>query len=105
CLTQAAARFALQHLDALLAQTEHLKQERTRVAAALDKMVGITRFPSEANFILIRVPNASAVFQTLLSKKILVKNTSTAHPLLSNTLRLTIGTPDENNALLNALQP
>jgi histidinol-phosphate aminotransferase len=103
-LTQAAARFAMQHYDAFVVQAETLKAERTRMAAALDRIAGIERFPSEANFILIRVADARQSFDRLLSRKILVKNTSAAHPLLSNTLRLTIGAPAENDALIHALQ-
>ena len=103
-LTQAAARYAMQHYTALTAQAETIKTERSRVAAALDRIRGIERFVSEANFILIRVSDARQSFDHLLSRKILVKNTSTAHPLLKNTLRLTIGAPTENDALINALQ-
>ena len=102
-LTQVAASFALKHYDALLAQTELLKQERARVAAALAKIGGITQFPSEANFILIRVADVPKTFEALLSRRILVKNTSASHPLMANTLRLTIGTVTENDALLDAL--
>lgn len=103
-LTQAAGCFAMRHYDAFLEQAELLKSERRRVADALDRIRGVERFPSEANFILIRVPDAREAFERLLSRRILVKNTSTAHPLLTNTLRLTIGMPAENDALIAALQ-
>ena len=103
-LTQAAAQFAMRHYDAFVVQAETLKSERTRVSAALDRISGIERFSSEANFILIRVADARQAFDRLLSRKILVKNTSAAHPMLLNTLRLTIGVPAENDALINALQ-
>ena len=102
-LTQAAATFAMQHYDALLAQAELLKSERTRLGLALDQMKGVTRFDSEANFILVRVPDADKTFKALLSRKILVKNSSKSHELMHNTLRLTIGAPAENDALLAAL--
>jgi len=103
-LTQAAAIFAMQHYDLLLRQTEILKAERTRVSAHLDRIAGIQRFPSEANFILVRVTDAGQTFEHLLSRKILVKNMSASHPLMVNTLRLTVGTPAENDALIAALQ-
>jgi histidinol-phosphate aminotransferase len=102
--TQAAAGFAMRHYDSLLQQAEVLKAERTRIAAALDRIEGIRRFPSDANFILIRVADAGQTFERLLSRRILVKNTSAAHPLLANTLRLTIGTPAENDSLIAALE-
>jgi histidinol-phosphate aminotransferase len=103
-LTQAAAIFAMRHYDALLLQTRTLQAERTRVAAQIDGMEHVQRFTSDANFILIRVPDATQTFERLLSRKILVKNTSSSHPLLTNTLRLTVGTPAENDALIAALQ-
>jgi histidinol-phosphate aminotransferase len=103
-LTQAAATFALSHYDAFLAQTRTLVSERARVSAALAGIAGVTVYPSQANFILIRVLDAAATFEKLLAARILVKNTSKSHPLLVNTLRLTIGTPAENDALLSALE-
>jgi histidinol-phosphate aminotransferase len=103
-LTQAAAGFAMRHYGALLQQAEVIKVERARMAAALDRIDGVVRFSSEANFILIRVPDAGQTFERLLSRKILVKNTSKSHLLLTNTLRLTVGTPAENDALIAALQ-
>ena len=74
------------------------------MAAALDRIDRVRHFPSEANFILIRVPDAGQTFERLQSRKILVKNTGNSHPLLSNTLRLTVGTPAENDALIAALE-
>ena len=103
-LTQTAASFAMRHYNVLLQQTDVLKAERTRLAGALDRIERIQRFPSDANFILIRVPDAGQTFERLVSRKILVKNTSASHPLLANTLRLTVGTPAENDALIAALQ-
>ncbi len=103
-MTQTAATFAMAHYDALLAQAEIITRERSRLAAALAANSGIEVFPSEANFLLIRVADSQLAFQRLLSRKILVKNPSQSHTLLSNTLRLTIGTPAENDAMILALQ-
>lgn len=102
-LTQAAGLFACAHIDALHSQAADIVRERARVVAALATLPGVTCFPSEANFVLVRVPNAQTTFEALLSARILVKNTSETDPLLHNTLRLTIGTPQENDALLTAL--
>jgi histidinol-phosphate aminotransferase len=71
---------------------------------ALAKLPGVRVFPSEANMILLRVPDAAQTFVALKHHKILVKNVSALHPLLANCLRLTVGTPDENRQLLTALQ-
>jgi histidinol-phosphate aminotransferase len=102
-MTQAAAGFAMQHHDAFLQQTDAIKAARARLDGQLGAL-GIETFPSEANFILVRVGDAAHTFAHLLSRKILVKNTSSAHPLLHNTLRLTVGTPPENDALIDALK-
>ncbi len=103
-LTQAAATFAMEHYDALLDQAQLITDERTRLAATLSAIPGISVFPSQANFLLIRVADADRVFSALVSRKILVKNPSRSHALLANTLRLTIGTPTENDAMISALK-
>ena len=102
-LTQAAATFALAHYDAFLAQAAVLKAERSRVAQHLAVVDGIAVFPSQANFLLIRTRDSAHAFAALRAAKILVKHTAGSHPLLANTLRLTIGSPAENDALLNVL--
>jgi histidinol-phosphate aminotransferase len=60
-------------------------------------------FPSEANMILVRVADAKGAFEGMKSRGVLVKNISALHPLLTNCLRLTVGTPDENTLMLRAL--
>ena len=104
CLTQAGATFALKHYAELLEQAAILCAERTRMSAALSAMPGVTVFPSQANFVLIKVNDSEKTFNALLSRKILVKHTSASHPLLQNTLRITVGTNAENTAFLNALR-
>jgi histidinol-phosphate aminotransferase len=65
---------------------------------------GCKPFKSEANMILLRVPDAAKTFAGLRERKVLVKNVSKMHPLLANCLRLTVGTPEENAQLLAALK-
>jgi histidinol-phosphate aminotransferase len=60
-------------------------------------------FPSDANFILVQVPDADAVDARLRERRILVRNFHGSHPLLTNCLRLTVGTPGENELLAAAL--
>jgi histidinol-phosphate aminotransferase len=103
-LTQAAGTFALRHYDALLAQAKMLRTERTKLTTILRAIPGVTVFPSEANFLLLRVADSAKSFDALLSRKILVKHTSASHPLLRNSLRVTIGTPTENAAFVAALR-
>ena len=102
-LTEAAALFSLEHINVFLEQAATLRSERENLARTLSALPGITVFPSAANFLLIRLKNADAVFEKLLEKKILIKNTSKMHPLLENCLRITVGTPDENSQFIKAL--
>jgi histidinol-phosphate aminotransferase len=60
-------------------------------------------YASDANFILVKVEDADAVYQYLLSQKIIVRNRS-KEPLCDNCVRITIGTPEENRSLINALK-
>jgi histidinol-phosphate aminotransferase len=102
-LTQAVVPVLLQHGALLAEQAAAVRRERTRMAAALAALRNVTVFPSHANFLLIRVPDASQWFAALKDAGILVKKVDGWHPLLANCLRITIGTPAENNAVLETL--
>ena len=103
-LSLAAAAFALRHAEAFMQNIETLKNERARVANALAALEDVRVFPSEANFVTARLPDAQQAFNTLHNNKILVKNLHGTHPLLQNCLRLTIGTPEENDQVLRVLE-
>ncbi|HTJ95511.1 MAG TPA: histidinol-phosphate transaminase [Pararobbsia sp.] len=102
-LTQATLDFMLDHLDVLDAQAAVLRNEREKLVASLSRLPGVQVHPSAANFVLVRVPDASFAFETLLAQRVLVKNVSKMHPQLTNCLRLTVGTPDENAQMLAAM--
>ncbi|BET12109.1 histidinol-phosphate transaminase [Pandoraea sputorum] len=102
-LTQACAEFMLDHLDVLDAQAAELRAERARLAATLAALPGVTVFASDANFLLVRVPDADKTHTGLLAHKVLIKNVGKMHVLLANCLRLTVGTPTENAAMAKAL--
>jgi histidinol-phosphate aminotransferase len=102
-LTQAVVPVLLEHGELLAEQAATLRSERARVATALASLRRVEVFPSEANCVLVRVPDAQHWFATLRDAGILVKNVSAMHPLLADCLRITIGTPAENDALLDAL--
>jgi histidinol-phosphate aminotransferase len=102
-ITQAVAASLLGHMDVFDDQAARIRAERTRVAAALATLPGAHPFPSEANFILARFADAPALFDALKARRVLVKNLHGSHPLLGQCLRFTIGTPDENGRLLEAL--
>jgi len=103
-LTQAAAQVLLAETALVDAQVAAIVAERARLGAALARLPGATVFPAQANFLLLRVPDASAWCARLAAAGILVKNLHGAHPLLAQCLRITIGTPAENDALLAALE-
>jgi histidinol-phosphate aminotransferase len=102
-LAQHVAERMLAHIDVLHGQAERIKVERTAMFDWLAGLKGVTAFPSEANFILARVPDADAMDAALKARKILVRNLHGSHPLLANCLRLTVGTPGENELMLAAL--
>ena len=100
-LTQAAALFALERLEVLEEQAARIREERQLLGRALSAFKGVTVFPSEANFFLIRVPDPVRAFEGLKRQGVLVRN---LHPGLDGCLRITVGTPDENRVLLGALR-
>jgi histidinol-phosphate aminotransferase len=101
--TQAAVPVLLAHGDAFAQQALAIRRERHRVDRALAALPGVRTFPTQTNFVLARVPDAAAWFATLRDARILVKNLDGWHPLLAGCLRITVGTPAENDALLGAL--
>lgn len=105
-LTQVSAEFALDHFDVLKGQTDQLRQDRETLFQALNAIEGFQPWPSEANFILVKVPTgrAAEIHSALKEQNILIKILDGAHPLLKDCLRITVSTPDENQALLNALK-
>ena len=102
-LSMCAAEFLLGRSDVLEAQTRAIVQERAALERSLDGIGGVTRFPSAANFVLVRVPDGAGAYEALKRRGILVRTFHGSHALLANTLRLTVGTPEENARLLEAL--
>jgi len=107
-LNAECALFALAHADTFAEQAATIRAERDRLILGLQGIAGATPFPSDANMVLVRWAGgdaqAQAVFDGLKARKVLVKNVSKMHPLLSACLRLTVGTPAENTLLLDALR-
>ncbi|HYP82389.1 histidinol-phosphate transaminase [Variovorax sp.] len=99
-----AALFALEHAQVFDEQARHIREERMALEAALDRLGAVRRWPSQANMVLIRVPDADKTFVRMKEHGVLIKNVSKMHPLLANCLRLTVGTPDENRQMLAALE-
>jgi len=101
--TQAAAETLLADTAWISQQAAAIREQRSRVSDALARLPGTSVYPTQTNFVLVRVPDANRVFEGLKARRILVKNVHGWHPLLANCLRITIGTPEENDALLSAL--
>ncbi|UUV30570.1 histidinol-phosphate transaminase [Amycolatopsis roodepoortensis] len=96
-LTQAAARAALRHADATLASVAKLAAERDRVVESLLGL-GFTPVPSDANFVLFgRFADAPATWKSYLDNGVLIRDVG-----IEGHLRVTIGTPEENDAFLEA---
>jgi histidinol-phosphate aminotransferase len=102
-ITQFVAERLLAHLGVLERQAAAIKDERSALFGRLRDLKGVVPFPSAANFILARVPDADATFARMKERKVLVRNFNGSHPLLANCLRLTVGTPGENALMLDAL--
>jgi histidinol-phosphate aminotransferase len=98
------ALFALQHTDVFAAQALDLKAQRAIILEALERFPLVKAWNSDANMILVRVPDAQATFERMKAAGVLVKNVSKLHALLANCLRLTVGTAEENRLMLTALQ-
>jgi histidinol-phosphate aminotransferase len=86
------------------AQAQELRSQRAILYEALRLVPGITTWESDANMMLVRVPDAQKTFDGMKARRVLVKNVSKMHPLLGNCLRLTVGTADENRQMLAALK-
>jgi histidinol-phosphate aminotransferase len=98
------ALFALEHQDVFAAQALELRAQRAQLLSALAQISGVQVYPSDANMILVRVPDAQKTFDAMKIRRVLVKNVSKMHPLLAQCLRLTVGTAEENQLMLTALQ-
>jgi histidinol-phosphate aminotransferase len=101
--TEAAVRLVLRHKAALDAQAEQLRQDREALQMALSALPGVSPFASRANFILARVPDSPRTFAAMRERGVLIKDVSKMHPMLANCLRITIGSPSENQAMLATL--
>ena len=102
-LTQAAIEALLFETGWIVQQAAAIRAERARLEGALARLPGVRVYPTQTNFVLVRVTDANEVFEGLKARCILVKNLHGWHPLLANCLRITVGTTEENDLLLAAL--
>ena len=104
-LKQRAGLLALRYTDQMEERVAALVAERERIVAALEHLA-VEQWPSDANFVLFRPLGRSGddVWQALVDRSVLVRNCTTwGHPRLVDCLRVTVGTPDEDDRFLTAL--
>lgn len=99
-----AALFALEHQAVFEAQAHNICGQRALIFEALATLAQVHAYPSQANMLLVRVPDAQKTFEGMAARGVLVKNVSKMHPLLNHCLRLTVGTAPENRQMLAALE-
>lgn len=102
-LSQAAAELVLDNHEFVSENIQLIVRERKRVLSEMKALSGIEPYSSDANFILFRVEGADRVFKELTDRDILIRNFNKPGRL-ENCMRVTIGTPEENDAFLKALR-
>jgi histidinol-phosphate aminotransferase len=103
-VTQLAGRLALGHSESMEARVEQIVSERERLVTAMSELA-VHQWPSGANFVLFRPAGAAGdeLWQALVDRGVLVRN-CTSWPRLGGCLRVTVGTPEENDRFLTALE-
>ena len=102
-LTQRWAMERIRQQDRIAAEIQTLLEEKERIYDLLERVSWVKEaFPSDANFILVRVDDGDLRYRKLLEKGIVVRNRS-SQKHCENTLRISIGTPEENQILKNIL--
>ena len=103
-LTQKEALGILSNKSEVDLWVKTLLEEREKMTKELQKLKITEKiYPTDANFVLVKVADANKTYNHLVSKGIIVRNRNTV-VLCSNCLRITIGTPEENETLLNELK-
>lgn len=103
-LTSRYAIKAFENLKTIQFKAEAIKKERKKLAKKLSKLSIVRNiYPSDANFLLVKMDDAKDIYDQLVQKNIIVRYRGN-EPLCENCLRITVGTPDENEQLISALK-
>ncbi len=103
-LTQQKALERIQNVNAVRDEVHSILEERTLLIQALETIPFVNEIlPTEANFVLARVDDATKRYNALIAKGIVIRNRTT-QPGCENCLRFTVGTPEENKKLIEMLQ-
>jgi histidinol-phosphate aminotransferase len=101
-INQKAALGKLNHIEQKKLQVFRIKKERERLSAILPKMDIIEKvYPSDSNFLLVKVKNAAYIYNALVNRNIIIRNRSS---MVDNCVRITIGKKSENDQLIRALK-
>lgn len=98
-----AALELLQHDDLIRDRAGKIRSERDRMYDAMQKIDGLTPYPSSANLILFEVDDPNAIFSRMVDRGVLIRNVS-SYPRLDRGLRVSVGTPTENDRFLEAIE-
>ncbi|VVH66378.1 Histidinol-phosphate aminotransferase (EC [uncultured Gammaproteobacteria bacterium] len=102
-LTQVSANFLLREKEEINKNAQIILSERTKLSATLSAITALKVYPSQANFILFKAPNANKLFATLKQKGVLIKNLSSA-PKLTDCLRVTVGSDEQNQQFISIVE-
>lgn len=106
CLSKVAIAIAAEVLKQPKVIAENVRRiiaERGRVFEGLQKLEGITPFPTDSNYVTFRCPNSGWLFRELKKQGVIVRDVADENRL-KNCLRVTVGTPEENTAFLRAIR-
>lgn len=99
--TQIQVKLALENLEFVNKSISEVKIEKNRLISILNTISQVEKvYPSHANFILVKLNNSQALFDYLIDHKIITRNRSNV-TMCESSIRITIGTKDENNVLLD----
>ena len=102
-LAQAVGEAAIRNRDLLAPTIAQIVSERERLAVGLSRIKGVTVWPSAANFVLVRMSDAAEVRKRLRDEHSILVRDFSAAPGLDGCLRITVGTPAENDRVVSAL--
>lgn len=102
-VSQVVAQVAFSHRASFGPGIQAIIEQRSRLIDGMKRIPGVKPYPSHANYVLLRVANARIVWEMLYARGILVRDFS-QDAYLENCLRVSVGTPEENDAFLAALR-
>ena len=100
---QAVARVVVANRDSYDGAIATIKAERTRLERSLSAVDGVRAWPSQGNFVLVRMPHAHEAYMRLRDEFSILTRDFSRDPLLGDCLRITVGTPQENDRVIDAL--